>query len=100
MFKQDDVPYRIVPVGGYAELEARRDEALQSEEVIANSRLVDKDHGWLIVVSDAHLDSTVPWIPTSLIDLFPTASRLSPPHHRFSPAMEFAESLRSGHRCR
>ena len=33
MFKQDDVPYRIVPVGGYAELETKRDEALQSEEV-------------------------------------------------------------------
>lgn len=33
LFKQDDVPYRLVPVGGYSELEAKRDEALASEEV-------------------------------------------------------------------
>lgn len=33
MFKQDDIAYRIVPIGGYSELEKRRDEALASEEV-------------------------------------------------------------------
>ncbi|KAK8849506.1 hypothetical protein IAR55_004840 [Kwoniella newhampshirensis] len=33
LFKNDDVPYRLVPVGGYAELEAKRDEALASEEL-------------------------------------------------------------------
>ncbi|WVQ96170.1 hypothetical protein IAU59_003273 [Kwoniella sp. CBS 9459] len=33
LFKNDDVPYRLVPVGGYAELEARKDEALASEEL-------------------------------------------------------------------
>ncbi|WVR08235.1 hypothetical protein IAU60_005282 [Kwoniella sp. DSM 27419] len=33
LFKNDDVPYRLVPVGGYAELEARRDEALASDEL-------------------------------------------------------------------
>lgn len=33
LFRQDDVPYRLVPVGGYSELEAKRDEALASEEL-------------------------------------------------------------------
>ncbi|WRT69512.1 uncharacterized protein IL334_006498 [Kwoniella shivajii] len=33
LFKNDDVPYRLVPVGGYSELETRRDEALASEEL-------------------------------------------------------------------
>ena len=33
LFKQDEVPYRLIPVGGYQELEAKRDEALVSEEV-------------------------------------------------------------------
>ena len=33
LFKQDDVPYRLVPIGGYSELEAKRDETLESEEV-------------------------------------------------------------------
>ncbi|RXK36072.1 cell division control protein 45 [Tremella mesenterica] len=33
LFKQDDVPYRLVPVGGYSELEQRRDEAFASEEL-------------------------------------------------------------------
>lgn len=37
LFKQDDVPYRLVPVGGYSELEAKRDEALASEEVSGNT---------------------------------------------------------------
>jgi hypothetical protein len=38
LFKQDDVPYRLVPVGGYSELEAKRDEAFASEEVGRSSR--------------------------------------------------------------
>ena len=33
LFRQDDIPYRLVPVGGYSELEQRRDEAFASEEV-------------------------------------------------------------------
>ncbi|WVQ79395.1 hypothetical protein IAT38_001492 [Cryptococcus sp. DSM 104549] len=33
MFKDDDVPYRLVPIGGYKELEQKRDEALASEEL-------------------------------------------------------------------
>lgn len=33
LFKQDDIPYRLVPIGGYAELETKRDEALASEEL-------------------------------------------------------------------
>ncbi|WWC73512.1 uncharacterized protein I206_107483 [Kwoniella pini CBS 10737] len=33
LFKNDDVPYRLVPVGGYSELDSRRDEALASEEL-------------------------------------------------------------------
>ena len=33
MFRQDDVPYRLIPIGGYAELEAKRDEILNSDEL-------------------------------------------------------------------
>ncbi|ORY34922.1 CDC45 family [Naematelia encephala] len=33
LFRQDDVPYRIIPIGGYSELEKKRDEALASEEL-------------------------------------------------------------------
>lgn len=33
LFRQDDVPYRLVPIGGYAELQAKRDEVLASEEL-------------------------------------------------------------------
>lgn len=36
LFKQDDVPYRLIPVGGYSELETRRDEAFASEEVLSS----------------------------------------------------------------
>ena len=43
LFKQDDVPYRLVPVGGYSELEARRDEALASEEVRARLQVQISD---------------------------------------------------------
>ena len=33
MFNQDDIPYRLVPVGGYSELDSRKEEALNSEEL-------------------------------------------------------------------
>jgi cell division control protein 45 len=33
LFRQDDVPYRLIPIGGYAELEAKRDEILTSDEL-------------------------------------------------------------------
>ena len=33
LFRQDDVPYRLIPIGGYAELEAKRDEILNSDEL-------------------------------------------------------------------
>lgn len=37
LFRQDDVPYRLVPVGGYSELDSKRDEALASEEASPNT---------------------------------------------------------------
>ena len=80
MFKQDDVPYRIVPVGGYAELETKRDEVLQSEEV-----------SWKIAPSpEAHLaiasypDLAVSWLPTPPLILFYLASRMSATHYRLA----------------
>jgi cell division control protein 45 len=33
LFRQDDVPYRLIPIGGYAELETKRDEVLASDEL-------------------------------------------------------------------
>lgn len=33
LFRQDDVPYRLIPIGGYAELEAKRDEIINSDEL-------------------------------------------------------------------
>jgi cell division control protein 45 len=38
LFQQDDIPYRLAPIGGYAELEAKRDDALASEEVRKTKR--------------------------------------------------------------
>lgn len=40
LLKQDDVSYRLVPIGGYSELEAKRDEALASEEVSNPTSLI------------------------------------------------------------
>lgn len=36
LFKNDDIPYRLIPVGGLGELEEKSDEALASEEVRPN----------------------------------------------------------------
>ena len=33
LFKQDDISYKLVPVGSYSELQVKRDEAFASEEV-------------------------------------------------------------------
>lgn len=33
LFKQDDVPYRLIPVGGYEELESKKAEVAESGEV-------------------------------------------------------------------
>lgn len=33
LFKQDDVPYRLLPVGSYSELEVKRDQAFENDEV-------------------------------------------------------------------
>lgn len=33
LFKQDDVPYRLLPVGSYSELEVKRDQAFANDEV-------------------------------------------------------------------
>lgn len=41
LFKNDDIPYRLIPVGGLTELEEKSDEALASEEV----RITFQDHG-------------------------------------------------------
>jgi len=33
LFRQDDIPYRLIPICGYAELELKRDEVLTSDEL-------------------------------------------------------------------
>jgi cell division control protein 45 len=33
LFRQDDVPYRLIPVGGYEELDRRKTEVAESGEV-------------------------------------------------------------------
>lgn len=43
LFKQDDVSYKLVPVGSYSELQIKRDEALASEEVrVATPSIIGK----------------------------------------------------------
>lgn len=41
LFKQDDVPYRIIPVSGYPGLEEIRDELRQHDEVQFSFLILD-----------------------------------------------------------
>ncbi len=56
LFKQDDIPYRLVPIGGYSELEGKRDEALASEEVREITTAHMKDGFIGPIIHDANAD--------------------------------------------
>lgn len=88
LFRQDDVPYRLVPVGGYSELEARRDEALASEEVCRGNQVAQ-----LMIVTYA--DSAFSGLASSSFILLHPSAELSPPHYRLTSTLEFAKSFRS-----
>ena len=91
LFRQDDIPYRLVPVGGYSELEQRRDEAFASEEVSPESVVSQCS----IIASHAH----PPFLGITLapVVLLYFAKRMSPTHHRFTSSLEPAKSIRD--RC-
>lgn len=98
LFKQDDVPYRLVPVGGYSELEAKRDEAFASEEV---GRSPETSRCYLTNIhrtSAAHAHSSVSRIAAPALILLHPPQGMPPAHHRLASALELAEPIRAGHR--
>ncbi|OXG17350.1 cell division control protein 45 [Cryptococcus neoformans Tu401-1] len=76
LFKNDDIPYRLIPVGGLTELEEKSDEALASEEI---HTLILVSLGSLLTLTDffnlpkkVHLhviDSHRPWNLGNLFDI-------------------------------
>ncbi|KAK4686203.1 cell division control protein 45, partial [Tremellales sp. Uapishka_1] len=76
LFKQDDIPYRLIPVGGYSELEQKRDEVFASGELHTlillslGSLLPLSDYFTLPKGCDLHIiDSHRPWNLQNLFGL-------------------------------
>ncbi|KAL1408302.1 DNA replication initiation factor cdc45 [Vanrija albida] len=77
LFRQDDIPYRIIPIGGYAELEDKTAEALESEELhtlilLSIGAVLPSLEQFFELPPGVHLhviDSHRPWALESLFDV-------------------------------
>ncbi|WOO77671.1 Cell division control protein 45 [Vanrija pseudolonga] len=77
LFRQDDIPYRIIPIGGYAELEDKTAEALESEELhtlilLSIGAVLPNLESFFDLPAGVHLhviDSHRPWALESLFDV-------------------------------
>lgn len=86
LFRQDDVPYRLIPVGGYEELDRRKTEVAESGEVCMTWTEGKSDFGSTQVA--AYPDIDIPRFTAAIVVLLPGAADLSPSHHRCSSSLE------------
>ena len=109
LFKQEDIPHSLIPIGGYAELENRRDQIFGTEDgkypgnpdvgldIIVHAT-TNADVNYVYAYTGPHAHLVIARISSSpILILSRRYAHLRHPSHRFTPTLQLGERV---WRCR